>query len=365
MRLILVLIFITSIVFGVFGEKSALANSFQTETSASARGLAMGDAVINTERGSYSTFYNPANLAAKDTGVHLQPINFQVDGNDGFAGMARKGKLSLSDMYEELAKSPNAFAGGRFSAFPNFTIRNFQLGMLYEVNRGARVNALDGSLRVKARDRFAPIAALSFRFFGGILRFGASTQYLTVGDADTSILNPAAQSDSLSFGKAIYSGAGLVHTAGTTITLPFRFLPSFSAVYRNIGGAKFTHPPLISFGDGRGDRTLPSVLDGAASLTVYLARRLETRWEVDYRDWSNRLKAANRMQHLSFGTEWVFYDLLKLRGGMGQGYISMGLGLHTKRANLDLAVYSDELDHNLRSREDRRAVLQLTWEMFK
>lgn len=359
----------TFVIFALCAGGVAHANNFQTETAASARGLGMGDAVINTERGAYSTFYNPANLAAKDTGVNLQPLNFQIDGDDGLAAqLGRRQSINFRDlnsMYQGLAKNPNTYESGRVSLFPNFTVRNFQLGMLYEQNQGAEVNASDGSLRVKARDRFAPTAALSFRLFKGIFRFGASVQYLTVGDVDTTVRNPSAQGSSLSYDKLINSAAGLVSTAGTTVTLPFRFLPSFSAVYRNIGGARFTHSPTVSFGDGRTVPTEKPMLDGAASATVYFAHRLETKWEVDYRDGTNRLQAANRMQHVSFGTEWIFYNALKLRAGMGQGYVSMGIGLYTKRAQLDLAVYSDELGVQLRGQQDHRGVLQFTWEMFK
>jgi len=355
------------LLFGLLWRSVALADQFITQTAQSARAVGMGDAAINTERGPYSVFYNPANLAAKDTGVHIQLLNFQVESNGGLITQAGRGASTsfnnLSSLYEDLRTNPNTYVNGRVSVFPNITIRNLHLGILYEVNQGAEVQAHDLGLRVKARNRFAPTAALSFRVFNGIFRFGFSSQLLTIGDADTVILPPIS-SGNLDFKRSINAGTGLVHTGGITLTLPVRFLPSFSGVYRNIGTAKFTRAPMVKFGDGRTIENKKPIIDLASSFTVYLAKRLETKWEIDFRDSTNRLK-GNKMQHISFGTEWLFFDLLRLRGGVGHGYYSAGLGLHTPRAQMDLAWYSDELDNQFRSRRDQRVVLQYTWGIFK
>ncbi|MEW6055632.1 MAG: hypothetical protein AB1540_03385 [Bdellovibrionota bacterium] len=356
-----------ALVFCAFSSPQAYANKFNTEVSSSARALGMGNAAINTERGPYSVFYNPANISAKDTGNRIQLVNFQLDGNAPLVSMASSGSIpkinDLSSLYGDLRNNPDTYVSGRYSVYPNVTLRQFSLGILYEVNQGAEVRNSDGALRVRARDRFGPIGAVSFRLFKGIFRIGASAQLLTVGDADSLLEPPIAQS-SLDFKNNINSGSGLVTNAGVTLTLPFRFLPSFSVVARNIGGTRFTAPPMISFGSGRDVAPQPMTFDAAASLTIYLARRLEMKAEIDYRDYSNKL-SGSRFRHVFFGSELIFYDLMKLRTGVAHGYISFGFGIGTPKASLELALYSDEKDDRLRGSPDTRYVLQYSWGLFK
>ena len=70
---------VVTALFVMLSAPKAAADRFNTETSASARGLTMGNAVINTERGPYSVFYNPANLSARGTPISVQPVNIQMD----------------------------------------------------------------------------------------------------------------------------------------------------------------------------------------------------------------------------------------------------------------------------------------------
>lgn len=365
---ILFLITMFVVIFTVLASApKALADKFMTETSSSTRALGMGDAAINTERGPNSIFYNPANIAAKNTGTNTQFVNIQMDTSEGFLSELSKDKvpnvMSLSTLYNELKSNPGSYSSGRFSVFPNFTIRDFSLGMLYEVNQGALVDPITGDLRVKARDRFTPVAAFSFRLFSGILRIGVSAQYLTVGNADSIISSPSTV-PSLDFKNSIDSRAGLSKTAGVTVTLPVRYLPSFSIVARDIGNTAFTLPPLVKFGTGSDVPVQHMTFDAATSLTLYLARRIEMVTEIDYRDTVNELHGG-RFRHVFLGTEFIAFDFFRFRAGMMSGYLSGGFGIKTPKASLDLAVYSEEIDDRLRGQKETRYALQYTWTLFK
>jgi hypothetical protein len=350
------------LVFTLLFSQAALADKFNTETSSSGRALGMGDAGINTERGAYAVFYNPANIAAKDTGTHFQAVNFQLDGDGALLAQGKPVNFTnLQSLYSDLKNNTNTYAGGRYSVYPNITMRNFSIGMLYESNQGAEVRASDGALRVKARDRFAPTAALSYRLLSGILRLGASAQLLTVGDADAVDLAPGS---GLDYKQFINSGTGLDFTGGVTLTLPFRFLPSFSVVARNVGTTRYTHSSVIKFGDGSTLPDTPMTFDAATSLSIYLARRFEMKVEGDYRDVENKLEGG-RFRHVFAGAEFLIYDILRLRAGIQHGYPTFGMSLVTRRASLDLAMYSEELNDRLRGEQDTRYVLQYTWEIFK
>src|SRR3712207_4995151 len=99
-----------------FSHPKAFADKFNTETSSSVEMLGMGNAGINASRGPYSVFYNPANIAAKNTGMHIQAVNIQMEASEGLVQTARHGSFnfqSLSSMYGDLSRSYNTYAAGR------------------------------------------------------------------------------------------------------------------------------------------------------------------------------------------------------------------------------------------------------------
>ncbi|MBI2607032.1 MAG: hypothetical protein HYW49_13240 [Deltaproteobacteria bacterium] len=348
------------------GIPRAHADKFDTSATTTARALGMGNAVINTERGGMSVFHNPANIAAKDTGSVFQIVNFSLEANEGLVTQSQKGGsinfANLSTFYETMNGNKNNYAGGRYSLYPNLTIRNLSFGVLYERNRAAMVRETDGAFIVRAKDRFAPTAALSFRLFAGIFRIGIMAQYLTVGEADSTIAAPVDKSQ-LDWNKVINSRGAITKTGGVTLTLPMRYLPSFSFVARDIGGTTFNKSPLVPSGTGRNVEPKKMTYDLATSFTVYLSSRIETRWEVDYRDVLNR-NQGNRMRHIFAGTEMDMFNFLHFRAGYMHGWPAAGLGVGTAKANINFAWYSDEVEDRLRAFRDTRYVLQYTHSLF-
>lgn len=343
----------------------AFADKFNTETSSSARALGMGNVGVNTERGSYSLFYNPANLAARETKLQIQPLNMQLEVSDGWFARSSDGSYhnfnNLSGMYPDLNKNKNTWVAGRFSVYPNITFQYFSIGLLYETNRGAEMHASDNKLHLKARDRFGPTFGLSYRFFKGILRLGASAQIMTVGQADDSLAQPI-NGSSLEYSRFINAGTGIKKDAGITLTLPFRLLPSFSIVARDIGGTRYKGPKFVHFGDLTGVPDDEMTFDFGTSLTIYLAKRLDLRVAMDYRDYVNKLDGA-KSRHINAGGELSFFDAVKLRVGMSHGYMTYGIGINLPKASLDFATYADEKGEALRGDPDRRYVIQYTWNL--
>jgi hypothetical protein len=352
---------------GPWGLPNAFADIFNTETSSSVHALGMGGTGVNTERGPYALFYNPANLAAKDTGTNIQVVNVQFDGAEGLMGQVKDAKAisfgDLQKLYPYLNANKNTAVGARYSLYPNITLRNFSVGFLYERNRAAEVRAADDALHLMGRDRMGPTAALSYRLFGGIFRLGASAQFLTVGDMN-SIVKPPITVGTLDYNTYEDAGSGLVLTGGATLTLPFAYLPSFSVVARNLGDSKFSAPPVANFGVGRSVPIQYMTFDFGTSMTIYLAKRAELKLAFDYHDLTNRL-AGTRFRHVFAGTEIIFFDLLKLRAGLMHGYPTFGLGFTPKKASLELAVYSEEKDDKLRGSAEARYVLQYTYSILK
>ncbi len=56
----------------------------------------------------------------------------------------------------------------------------------------------------------------------------------------------------------------------------------------------------------------------------------------------------------------IAYGVLRLRGGLNQGYWAAGLGLDLKALLLDFATYGEEMSYNIGTYEDRRYALRLS-----
>ncbi len=353
---------VTFLIF-IFNTPRALSDRFDGSTvMPSAKSLGMGNAGINSERGPNSVFYNPANIAAKSTATSVQLLNFSVEGSEMWVAQTQNGGninvMDLSKFYTTLDSNKNAYEQARYSIYPNITFRNLSLGLLYQKDRGAMVRETDGALYVHARDIVAPTAALSFRLFGGILRFGGMVQLLSYGYADKYIQNPTLST--ADWGKQMSANSGLVKTAGFTLSLPFQHLPSFSLVARNIGGTSFSRPALGTSGQSTSTiPTQPMTYDFAASFVHYVSGQIESKFELDYRDVTNK-NQGSRMQHIFAGAELSLFHFIQLRAGYMHGYPTAGFGMGNQRGSINLTWYSDEMEDRLRAFRDQKFVIQYT-----
>jgi hypothetical protein len=332
--------------------------NYNTSDSMSNHALGMGNAGINTERGPYAVFYNPANIAAKDTGSVIQFFNLSYEANEGqVVETSRSGVFhlnSFSKMYSLGQANRGNLIGQRFSIYPNITIRNLSLGLLYEQNRAMLVRE-DDSVLIRARDRFGPTASLSFRLWGGILRFGFMAQALVLTEplSSTGYVSGPLSSDKQTWKSNIRSGLGFSKNAGTTLSLPFRYLPSFSFVVRDIAGTSFTKSPIIFTGSDV-PKPRKMSMDASVGWTLYLGNSLETKWAIDYRDITSTRGHGNRIEHIMTGMELSMNRLIHIRAGLFNAYPTAGFAIGNNINSLNFVWYSDNVEDRLRSFREQR-----------
>lgn len=355
-RVIRIFSFLLFVALTLFSDARAdvLSNLVPTE----AKALGMGNTGISLLNDSYAMFYNPANLANKQVKPKIEPLNVQGDfSNESFNALAsnQTNPLSLSDMYSHLKSNPGQWASHGFSVYPNITTRFASLGMLYRQTYSAKyeqANTAAGTpiaLRLKGFREFSPTAALSFRLFGGVLKFGGAVYLKTFSKVDQVIKNPDSASKSWETGST--TKVGVDSTAGVTLTLPYAHLPTFSFVARNMGTQ--TYPGF----------KIPIMFDVGMGHTTYFGRSVHLRLEADHRDVTNSMKLGH-MRSLFMGAELRFFGVLNLRGGYAQGYPSAGFGLAFKKLRIDFGWYSEEMAEGLRSDRNQRYVMQIAWSLF-
>ncbi len=315
----------------------------------SARGAALGGAYLGqVEDVGESLFYNPAGLAKRD-GLKGEPFNMiggmnmdlvkQVD-----PAMTKFTSLSSygSDRLQKFPGTDPMIQGGFMTAFG---YGGFGFGL---VSQAKLIASFDGTnYRYRSKYQLIPAAGFGWRLASGVLRMGYSLQWVNQSSGDVTVLP---SSPNVGYNQGLGQGAGISHTLGMTLTLPYTNQPMISVVGRNIGGLRMNNDGIVKFGVnpvGRPTKEDMSVDTGLNWMTK-LGGKWSTTWSLAYRDLFN-VAGISPVAHASAGFELSAGDRVFVRLGFASAYPAVGFGLKAKNASLDFAVYGEELGGGLRS----------------
>lgn len=338
------------------------------ELVTSARARAMGNAFISKVDDSAASFYNPAGLGTiRKTHFHLS--NFHLEANQGWvqAGLGGEvykaaGKfvdgLSLDGVRGLLKDDPGVLSYNRFQLMPNFTTRYFSLGYLYSKQTKGIV-AYDNDLGenrfyyVSRRDH-GPYASMNISLFGGIIKFGMTGVFLQRKEADGSI-EPTA---TLNLEDSDYRKGMAFHTvAGFKLTLPIKYLPTFSAVSHNALDRDFNQKKRAL----GAPEAIPQTLDVGFSLTPQIGNVTRMHLEINYKDVGGEIEGVATKRKLLAGVEFDVMRTFFFRLGYGDGYGSVGMGIRAQRFEVDLSTYAVEnIGPEYAKKEDRRFALSIS-----
>ncbi len=329
----------------------------------SARALAMGNAYINKVDDSWAAFYNPAGLGTvRKPQLHL--ANIHMEASNKLLNVISQGPASdipgnYSDTYDPqkmrtvLAKDQGKLAHSRIQAFPNFTLRGMTMGYMFAQRNRAIINKdIANKFEIAERRDHGPVFALNASLFGGVFKVGATGVYLIRRD----LYKEVAPNGSTKIVDADYkSGRSLQLTAGARLTLPWPLLPTFSAVLRNatandFEGAKSGGPP----------KEIEQTVDAGFSITPQIGKKMRIHLEANLKDINNSYK-TNAKRRTAAGIEIDFNRRIFLRGGLGDGWGSGGIGVRSRTFIFDITTYAvDRSLDGFRKEEDRRWVLSLS-----
>jgi hypothetical protein len=328
----------------------------------SARALAMGNAYINKVDDSWSSFYNPAGLGTV-RGPQLHLANVHMEASSGLMDIVGDGpayaipgkyinSYDMAELRTELAENQGKIAHSRFNIFPNFTVRGLTLGYLYtQRNRAIINNDTANEFEIAERLDQGPVMSLSGSLFGGVFKLGATAVYLSRRDLYKSF-GPTEVVDIA--GSDYKKGSSLQLTLGTRLTLPFTFLPTFSAVLRNATQNDFENTSA-----GGSPDKIPQTVDLAFSITPQIAQTSRLHLEVNLRDLGDSYN-TDYSRRMAAGAEIDFKRRIFIRGGWGDGWGSGGIGVRSRSFVLDLTTYAvDRSQSGFREEEDRRWVISI------
>lgn len=353
--------------FTFFAQQSSAALDFEDhafpELVTSARALAMGNAFINKVDDSWSAFYNPAGLGTVRK-FDFQLLNMHLESSSKLLSAMSAGpayqvpsnylkSFDSEEMREILVENRGEIMHSRVNLFPNFTIRGFTLGyMVSQRNRSVINNDVANQFEIAERRDHGPVMALNASFFGGVLKLGVSGVYLMRRELYKAINHD----EEINIQDSDYRvGNSVQVTAGARLTLPYTYLPTFSAVLRNATNSQFSE------GSGSDDfggvpTAIKQTVDVGFSVTPQIGQASRLHFEVNLKDLNNSYD-TNFKRRVAGGVEIDIARKIFLRGGYGDGWGSGGIGVKLRRMTLDLTTYAiDQSRDGFREKEDRRWV---------
>jgi hypothetical protein len=258
-------------------------------------------------------------------------------------------------MRSMLVGSEGKLSHMRANFFPNFTVRGMTFGyLLSQRNRAIIDKPVDvGNYEIAERRDHGPVFSLNMPLFGGIVKLGATGVYLfrrelykSYGPNEVADVNP---------GQDYQTGRGLQLTAGARVTMPYKMLPTFSAVLRNA-----TNNDWEGIKDKGAPNRIKQTVDLGFSVTPQISKQSRIHMEINWKDFNDSYDTSVK-RRIGAGMEIDFNRRIFLRAGYGDGWGSGGLGVRSRTFIMDLTTYAvDRSLDGFREDEDRRFVLSLS-----
>lgn len=345
--------------FAIIGFEDAIFPELIT----SGRALAMGNAFIAKVDDHHSVFYNPAGLGTY-RGWKLHLLNFSLESNKQLMQMAGGGNITkgaensmkafnLDGVRQLLLENKGKLAHSRYHFFPNLTARYFSLGYFYSKQVRATIGtATNAKFEYAQRQDHGPALALNMSLFGGIIKFGGTALYLFRNEA----IGESPQTTNIKLTSNDYKkGAAFQIIGGTRLTLPIVFLPTFAATIHNATGTKFQ-----KIGGSGAPETIEQNLVLGFSLTPQIGKFVRVHTEINYKDAGDQ-SDVSATRRLGLGMEIDIARVMFMRLGYGDGFGSGGIGLMTKKLQVDISTYAvDTTSTEFRGKEDRRFIFSVS-----
>lgn len=323
----------------------------------STRALGMGNAYTAVVNGPDAIFYNPAALGF-NTGV-----NFTVfDVHGGLNGQQALDNVELiRDLPDDIPGTMKKLYGKRIWAggggksavtLPFFGIAGF----FNTATSFSATNPPNPSAEPNLVFDYGVALGAAVPVVPGIANIGVTLKRI----------NRTGTTDSISAGKLATMtpeqlteefkrrGTGYGLDLGGMLKAPGPISPSLSFVYRDFGYTTFSHEE----GAGAPSRIEPEmVLGGALEISAPLLK-MTPAFDLRYLNRSDYQFGKK----LNLGLE-VSLPLIDVRAGLHQGYYSAGVGVNLALLHVDVATWGAEMGEYPGQLEDRRYMVQLTFDL--
>jgi hypothetical protein len=325
-----------------------------------ARGLGMGGAQIAVVNDETALLVNPAGLG-KIRQAYGTIIDPEMEGGLNFVKLYTGGTITSPFDIEKMKLIVDENRGQPFHAkaqlFPSFVVKNFGLGIHANYTADFQMNETGTEMKTYFRDDLTLAMGFNFRFFDGRVKLGATGKLINRIEVDKT-LDPTGD---LSLDTHASEGVGISTDVGLNLAAPWTFLPTISAVVRDVGGTRFTSGSgLRRTANTRPNEILQDIDIGMALFPIHDGSKRST-WALEYRSLRKAAEEEDKSKYIHAGYEFNYADLLFFRVGWNQRYWTAGAELASEHMQFQIASYGEEIGTASATQEDRRYLFKFAF----
>jgi hypothetical protein len=321
------------------------------------RGLGMGGAQINTVNDETAILVNPAGLG-KLRQYYLTVLDPEVAGNNlTMQSASGDGMNAFQDpqvLLDYLNKNPNRYYYARVQLMPSFVLNNFGIGAYAIETHAGQVNQATSTFNLNWRQDVGGVLAYNLRIWEGRIKLGVAAR--AFNRIDIRNVTMSSTSTGLKLENIANEGGAIAADGGLILTAPIRFLPSISAVVRDIGNTEFSVGKGQFLEASGQPNTQKQSVDVGFALFPILGKHYRMTIAGEFRDIQSddADDRADALRRAHAGVEFNIGDVLFVRGGMHQRYWTAGFEIATEHFQFQAASYGQEIGTAAATKEDRR-----------
>lgn len=324
------------------------------------RQMGMGGASIAVVNDETSVLSNPNGLGRLRDSFYTLFDPELTTGDDDYntlIGTAGFGSVNPEKVYNQLGDEVDNPYYFKAQMFPSIVVPNFGFGILGRYEVLAKRNS-DGTLDYKYQNDYSANLGTNLSFWGGRVKLGFAGRLINrveyEGNRDPAV-------ESLSFNSFSTEGMALAADIGLTLAAPWKYIPTFSLLVRDVGGTSFT------FSDGvfgkNSSRGVPQMqqqsIDAAVALFPIYGKYSRGVFTVEYTGVDDTANVDDHMDRLHIGTEVNLWDAYFLRVGYHANDWTAGFEYATGLMQWQFATYSEEIGIGTYTDRDRRAIFKM------
>lgn len=326
-----------------------------------ARSWGMGGAGIAVVNDETSLLINPSGLG-KLRDIYGTVFDPELEGSANWTELYRATPFSNPVDPDKVADTVIQNPGNHFHAkaqfFPSFVVRNFGVGILARRVLDARVDSPGLNYSQYYQDDLALLLGFNFKLFGGRVKLGATGKVISRIEMNNTI--PIA-TGTFGLDANASEGVGVGFDAGLTLSAPWAWLPTISAVARDIGGTKYDSASGVRRSSATRPATVAQDLDLAVALFPIHSNKSRSSFTIEAQKLQAMQVSSDKMKYAHIGYEYNYADLLFLRAGMNQRYWTAGFEIASERFQIQYSYYGVDIGPDGAPEEDRRWVWKISY----
>lgn len=321
------------------------------------RSLAMGGASVAIVNDETALLLNPAALGRlRDTyGTIIDP---EIDGSSNLNNMyktkAFTDPFDLQQVKDTTDQTRETYFHFKGQIFPSIVMKNFGIGLYAKKLMDAQMDSTGANLTTFYQDDMSLLLGANLRLFGGRIKIGFVGKGISRIEVDKVIPTTA----NMDVSTHASEGFGIGVDGGIILAAPIVWIPTLSAVVRDMGGTRFTSGSGLRLSTATRPTEVEQDIDVGLAVFPIHGNQTRSSFTLEYQKLKKAATYTDKTKFYHVGYEFNYADVLFLRAGMNQKYWTGGLEIASEHTQIQFASYGEDVGTDGASIEDRRYVFK-------